>query len=141
MRILVVEDERVAAEVLAKGLREHAYAVDVGSDGIIALEQAGTNDYDLIILDILIPRINGLDVCSRLRADGLTVPILMLTARGAPDQRVQGLDAGADDGNLLDNAVRHTPPRCSRLDAEQARTRRRSPASSSRWCHRGSVDV
>jgi len=94
MRILVVEDERVAAEVLAKGLREHAYAVDVGSDGIIALEQAGTNEYDLIILDILIPRINGLDVCSRLRADGLTVPILMLTARGGPDQRVQGLDAG-----------------------------------------------
>jgi DNA-binding response OmpR family regulator len=97
MRILVVEDERVAAEVLAKGLREHAYAVDVAADGVTALEQAGTSDYDLIILDILLPRINGLDVCSRLRADGLTVPILMLTARGGPDQRVQGLDAGADD--------------------------------------------
>jgi two-component system copper resistance phosphate regulon response regulator CusR len=97
MRILVVEDERVAAEVLAKGLREHAHAVDVAADGVTALEQAGTNDYDLIILDILLPRINGLDVCSRLRADGLTVPILMLTARGGPDQRVQGLDAGADD--------------------------------------------
>ena len=97
MRILVVEDERLAAEVLAKGLREHAYAVDVAADGAAALEQAAANEYDLIVLDILLPRVNGLAVCSRLRADGLTVPILMLTARGGPDQRVQGLDAGADD--------------------------------------------
>jgi two-component system copper resistance phosphate regulon response regulator CusR len=97
MRILIVEDERAAAEVLAKGLREHAYAVDVAGDGVTAIEQARTNDYDLIILDILLPRINGLDLCSRLRAQGLSVPILMLTARGEPDQRVEGLDAGADD--------------------------------------------
>ena len=97
MRILVVEDEHVAAEVLAKGLREHAYAVDVTGNGVTALEQAGTNDYDLIILDILLPRINGLDVCRRLRAEGLSAPILMLTARGGPDQRVEGLDSGADD--------------------------------------------
>ena len=97
MRILVVEDERVAAEVLAKGLREHSYAVDVAGDGAMALEQVGTNDYDLIILDILLPRLNGLDVCRRLRGDGLSVPILMLTARGGPDQRVEGLDVGADD--------------------------------------------
>ena len=97
MRILVVEDERVAAAVLAKGLREHAYAVDVAGDGATALEQAGTNDYDLIILDILLPRLNGLDVCRRLRAEGLSVPILMLTARAGPDQRVEGLDVGADD--------------------------------------------
>ena len=97
MRILVVEDEPAAAAVLAKGLREHAFAVDVASDGAAALEQAGTNDYDLIILDVLLPRISGLDLCSRLRRDGLDVPILMLTARGEPDQRVQGLDAGADD--------------------------------------------
>jgi two-component system, OmpR family, copper resistance phosphate regulon response regulator CusR len=97
MRILVVEDEPVAAEVLAKGLREHAYAVDVAGDGLAALEQVGTNDYDLIILDVLLPRINGLELCSRLRADGYSVPILMLTARGGPDQRVEGLDAGADD--------------------------------------------
>jgi two-component system copper resistance phosphate regulon response regulator CusR len=97
MRILVVEDERVAAEVLAKGLRVHAYAVVVAGDGATALEQACTNDYDLIILDILLPRLNGLDVCRRLRAEGLAVPILVLTARGGPDQRVEGLDAGADD--------------------------------------------
>ena len=97
MRILVVEDERDAAEVLAKGLREHTYAVDVAGDGATALEQAGTNDYDLIILDILLPRVNGLDVCRRLRAEGRAVPILMLTARGGPEQRVEGLDVGADD--------------------------------------------
>ena len=71
MRILVVEDERAAAEVLAKGLRERTYAVDVASDGAAALEQAATNDYDLIILDVLLPRINGLELCSRLRAGGL----------------------------------------------------------------------
>ena len=97
MRILVVEDERVAADVLAKGLREHAYAVDIAADGAAALEQAGANDYDLIILDILLPRINGIEVCRRLREDGQSVPILMLTARGGPDQRVEGLDVGADD--------------------------------------------
>jgi DNA-binding response OmpR family regulator len=97
MRILIVEDERIAAEVLAKGLREHAYAVDVAADGATALTQAGTNDYDLVILDILLPRLSGVEVCRRLRADGLAVPILMLTARGGPDQRVEGLDAGADD--------------------------------------------
>ena len=97
MRILVVEDEPPAAAVLAKGLREHAYAVDVAADGAAALEQVGINDYDLIVLDVLLPRINGLDLCSRLRADGVPTPILMLTARGGPDQRVEGLDAGADD--------------------------------------------
>jgi two-component system copper resistance phosphate regulon response regulator CusR len=97
MRILIVEDERDAAEVLAKGLREHAYAVDVAADGAVGLEQAATNDYDLIVLDVLLPRISGVNVCRRLRADGMSMPILMLTARGEPDQRVQGLDAGADD--------------------------------------------
>jgi two-component system copper resistance phosphate regulon response regulator CusR len=97
MRILVVEDEPVAANVLAKGLREHAYAVDIAADGRAALEQIGSTDYDLVILDILLPRINGLELCRRVRADAATVPILMLTARGGLDERVEGLDAGADD--------------------------------------------
>jgi two-component system copper resistance phosphate regulon response regulator CusR len=97
MRLLVVEDEPVAATLLAKGLREHAYAVDVVGDGPAAIEQVEVNDYDLLILDVLLPGLDGLEVCSRLRADGITVPILMLTARGGPDQRVEGLDAGADD--------------------------------------------
>ncbi|HWN84027.1 MAG TPA: response regulator transcription factor [Vicinamibacterales bacterium] len=97
MRILVVEDEPIAAALLAKGLREHAYAVDIAADGRAALEQTGANDYDLLILDVLLPGINGLDLCERLRRDGVTAPVLMLTARGGPDQRVEGLDAGADD--------------------------------------------
>ena len=97
MRILIVEDEREAAAVLAKGLREHAYAVDVAVDGDAALEQAAINAYDLILLDVLLPKVNGLNVCRSLRQAGVATPVLMLTARGEPDQRVQGLDAGADD--------------------------------------------
>ena len=97
MRILVVEDEPVAANVLAKGLREHAYAVDIAPDGGAALEQLAETDYDLVILDILLPRINGLDLCRQLRSDESAVPVLMLTARGGLDDRVEGLDAGADD--------------------------------------------
>ena len=97
MRILVVEDEREAAAVLARGLREQAFAVDVAYDGPAALEQAAINDYDLIVLDVMLPRLNGIEVCRRLRAARLSTPILMLTARGEPDQRVAGLDAGADD--------------------------------------------
>ena len=97
MRILVVEDEPTAAAVLAKGLREHAYAVDVAGDGDTALEQVAINDYDLVLLDVLLPGISGLDLCRQLREAGATVPILMLTARGGLDQRVEGLDAGADD--------------------------------------------
>jgi two-component system, OmpR family, copper resistance phosphate regulon response regulator CusR len=97
MRLLVVEDEPAAAAVLAKGLREHAYAVDVAPNGSAALEQASINEYDLIVLDVLMPGMNGLDVCRRLRAEGNTAPVLMLTARGEPDQRVEGLDVGADD--------------------------------------------
>ena len=97
MRLLIVEDDAVAAEVLAKGLREHAYAVDVAVDGRAALERALMNEYDLIVLDIMLPEIDGLEVCRRIRKRGIAVPILMLTARGGIEQRVEGLDAGADD--------------------------------------------
>jgi DNA-binding response OmpR family regulator len=97
MRLLIVEDESVAADLLAKGLREHAYVVDVAPDGRAGLDHAVLNDYDLIILDVLLPEIDGLEVCRRIRSRGLAVPILMLTARGGIDERVEGLDAGADD--------------------------------------------
>jgi two-component system copper resistance phosphate regulon response regulator CusR len=83
--------------VLAKGLREHAYAVDVANDGDAALEQAAINQYDLLIVDVLLPGVDGFEVCRRLRADGASVPVLMLTALGRLDDRVEGLDAGADD--------------------------------------------
>jgi DNA-binding response OmpR family regulator len=97
MRILLVEDEPDAAALLAKGLREQSYAVDIARDGETALEQAGINDYDLIILDVLLPGLNGMEICRAVRSGGAVVPILMLTARGGLDERVEGLDAGADD--------------------------------------------
>lgn len=97
MRILVIEDEPAAAHVLAKGLREHAYAVDVAADGATALAQLRDTEYDVVILDVLLPRIDGFELCRRVRAEGATVPILMLTARGGVDERVTGLNAGADD--------------------------------------------
>jgi two-component system copper resistance phosphate regulon response regulator CusR len=97
MRILLVEDEPDAAQMLAKGLREQSYAVDVATDGEAAVYQAGVNDYDLVILDVMLPLKDGFQVCRELRAEGLTFPILMLTARDAPPDRVAGLDMGADD--------------------------------------------
>ena len=97
MRILIVEDEPAAAQMLAKGLREQTYAVDLAADGEAALYQISINDYDLILLDVNLPGKDGLEVCRELRANGLTVPVLMLTARDAVQDRVAGLDTGADD--------------------------------------------
>ncbi|HEY7790029.1 MAG TPA: response regulator transcription factor [Vicinamibacterales bacterium] len=97
MRLLLVEDEPNAARVIAKGLREHAYAVDVAADGEAAVMQVGTNDYDAIVLDVMLPRMDGLAVCRTLRGAGCEIPILMLTARDAIEARIEGLDAGADD--------------------------------------------
>lgn len=97
MRILLVEDEPRMATVIANGLREQSYAVDVAHDGDAGLYQAGINDYDLIILDVLLPLRDGYEVCRELRASGNTTPVLMLTARAAIDDRITGFDAGADD--------------------------------------------
>jgi two-component system, OmpR family, copper resistance phosphate regulon response regulator CusR len=97
VRILLVEDELDAARMLAKGLREQTYAVDVAADGDAGAYQASVNDYDLIILDCMLPRKSGYAVCREIRAAGSSVPILMLTARDAVQDRVAGLDAGADD--------------------------------------------
>ncbi len=97
MRILLVEDEPRMANVIARGLREQSYAVDVAEDGEDALYQASINDYDVIILDVLLPHRDGFEVCRELRARGDSIPILMLTARATVDDRVAGFDAGADD--------------------------------------------
>jgi DNA-binding response OmpR family regulator len=97
MRLLLVEDEPNAALVLAKGLREQTYAVDRAPDGEDALFRASTTDYDAIILDVMLPRRDGLSVCRAIRLSGSMVPILMLTARDAVNARVEGLDCGADD--------------------------------------------
>ena len=97
MRILLVEDEKHGAQILAKGLREQSYAVDWASDGVAALYQLAMNAYDLIILDVMLPHKNGLQVCRELRATGSAVPVLMLTARDSVQDRITGLDTGADD--------------------------------------------
>jgi two-component system copper resistance phosphate regulon response regulator CusR len=97
MRILLVEDETDAAKVLAHGLREQTYSVDIAVDGEAALELAYLNTYDLIILDVMLPRMDGFEVCRELRMKGSMAPIMMLTARDAVEDRILGLDTGADD--------------------------------------------
>lgn len=97
MRILLAEDEPDTAKLLARGLREQTFAVDVAHDGEEAVFQATINSYDLIILDIGLPLKDGFEVCKELRNQGLSIPILMLTARDSVRDRITGLDTGADD--------------------------------------------
>jgi heavy metal response regulator len=97
VRILVIEDEKKVAEFIRRGLREEGYAVDIAHDGNEGLYMAMNAEYDLILLDVMLPRMDGFDVCTRVRSEGLHVPILMLTAKDGVRYKVKGLDAGADD--------------------------------------------
>lgn len=97
MRLLVVEDEQTIALALAKGLRKQGYAVDVAFDGMQGWELATINNYDLLVLDLNLPLLDGLEICRRVRAIQPSLLILMLTARSRADERVAGLDLGADD--------------------------------------------
>jgi len=97
MRILIVEDELALAQTLRRGLEEERHSVDVVADGRDVLDYAVAARYDVIILDIMLPGLDGFAVCKRLREHGITGQILMLTALGDVDQRVRGLDSGADD--------------------------------------------
>src|SRR3954469_5559855 len=97
MRILLVDDDPKLARALAKGLRAHAYAVDVASDSDAALLRAAVYDYDVVLLDVMLPGSDGFAVCRALRERGVAAPVLMLTARDAVGDRIRGLDAGADD--------------------------------------------
>ena len=97
MRILLVEDERKVASFIARALRENAYAVDVAETGEKGLELATAIPYDAVLLDIRLPELSGIEVCRKLRRAGIETPVLMLTARSLVEQRVEGLDAGADD--------------------------------------------
>lgn len=97
MRVLVVEDERRIADFIRKGLTEAGYAVDVAYDGEEGLAWTDVVNYDAIVLDVMLPIRDGIDVCRTLRIRGVGVPVLMLTARDAIDDRVRGLDSGADD--------------------------------------------
>ncbi|MDQ7011033.1 MAG: heavy metal response regulator transcription factor [Mariprofundaceae bacterium] len=97
MKILVVEDEERVAQFIQKGLKEEGHAVDVSYDGEDGGFLAEVNDYDLIILDLMLPKKNGLAVCREIRERGVATPVLMLTARDSVEDKVRGLDAGADD--------------------------------------------
>lgn len=97
MRILVVEDEAKVASFIRRALEEESYAVDVCGDGAAGLDMGLGGSYDLVILDLMLPGMSGLEVLKALRKEGIKAPVLILTARSKVDQKVQGLDAGADD--------------------------------------------
>lgn len=97
MRVLLVEDEGDAARFLAKGLRQQAFAVDTALDGNAGLEKATVNPYDVIVLDVMLPDMDGFSLCAAIRASGQMAPVLMLTARDAVADRINGLNSGADD--------------------------------------------
>ncbi len=97
MRVLLVEDEKKMASFIERGLKEESYAVDVMHDGEAGWECVSANEYDVIILDIMLPKLSGLDLCERIRKEGNRTPILMLTARDSVEDKIKGLDKGADD--------------------------------------------
>ncbi|MGB9637445.1 MAG: response regulator transcription factor [Microgenomates group bacterium] len=97
MRILVVEDEHKIANAIKKGLEQESFAVDVAYDGTSGYDLASTEDYDVIILDLLLPEMPGMEICKKLRADKIHTPILILTAKGQLEDKVVGLNSGADD--------------------------------------------
>ena len=97
MRVLVVEDDREMAKYLKRGLGDVGYAVDVAADGDEGLHMALSSPYSVVILDLMLPRRDGIAVVSRMRSEGVETPVLMLTARDAVEDRVRGLDAGSDD--------------------------------------------
>jgi DNA-binding response OmpR family regulator len=123
VRILVVEDEPKLAAVLRRGLQEQGYAVDLAHDGEDGLCLAEQEAYDLILLDLLLPTLDGLTVCRRLRAARRNVPVLMLTARDGVDDRVAGLDSGADDYLIKPFAFRELLARVRALLRREALAR------------------
>ncbi len=97
MRILVVEDEDKIAGLIRRGLREEGYAVDIAKDGIEGEFMASTNDYDVIIMDVMLPKKDGISLCTSLRVKRIATPVIMVTAKDAVSDKVKGLDSGADD--------------------------------------------
>lgn len=97
MRILVIEDEKKVADFIKRGLKEEGYAVDIASDGEDGYFQAKEISYDLILLDLMLPKLDGLSLCRKLRQENIQTPLIMLTAKDAVKDKVTGLDSGADD--------------------------------------------
>ncbi len=121
MRVMVVEDERRMALHIARALTEDSFAVDVVHDGEQALESALALEYDLIVLDLMLPRLDGISVCRHLRRAGRRVPVLILSARDMIDDRVGGLDAGADDYLVKPFAMQELRARVRALLRRQTR--------------------
>ncbi len=148
VRVLVVEDEARMATLLERGLREEGYSVDMAATGTDGLWLATEHDYDAVVLDVLLPEIDGFEVCRRLRANGRWSPVLLLTARADVDDRVRGLDAGADDyltkpfsfvelaARLRALVRRGTPERPATLEVGDLRL---DPASHRAW--RGETEL
>ncbi len=97
MKILIIEDEKRITSFIRKGLQYEGYTVDVAYDGMTGLEKVQDENLDLIVLDVMLPELDGISLCSQMREKGLTTPVIMLTAKDSVDDRVKGLDAGADD--------------------------------------------
>ena len=97
MRLLLVEDDRTISRFLLKGLREDHHVVDLAEDGLAALDQTGAADYDVVVLDLMLPGLDGFELCRRMRGQGLDTPVLVISARDAVRDRVHALDCGADD--------------------------------------------
>lgn len=125
MKILLVEDEPKVASFLHQGLTEQHHTVDLAADGLLGLRLAQNGTYDLLILDTLLPGLSGLEVCRQVRAQDTSVPILMLTALGETDDKIRGLDAGADDYLVKPFAFQELLARIRAL----ARRRHESPAA------------
>ena len=128
MRVLIVEDEHRMATYLARALAEEACAVDLARDGEAGLQRASASDFDAIVLDLMLPKLDGLTVCRRLRGIGKQTPVLMLSARDMIEDRVRGLDAGADDYLVKPFAIVELVARLRALHR-----RRHGAASARRW--------
>lgn len=148
MRVLVVEDEAKMARLLKRGLEEEGHAVDVGADGPEGLWLATENSYGVIVLDVMLPGFDGYELCRKLRAAQDWTPVLMLTARDAVDDRVKGLDAGADDYLLKPFSLRELSARLRALARRDDRARpvivsegdlRLDPAAKRAW--RGQAEL
>lgn len=123
MRILIVDDDRRLVGIIRRGMLEEGYAADVAYDGEEGEYLAEINPYDLIILDIMMPKKDGVQVCQSLRARGINAPILMLTAKDAVEDRVKGLDAGADDYLVKPFAFNELAARIRALLRRESRTK------------------
>jgi CheY-like chemotaxis protein len=133
MRVLIVEDERRMANYIGRALVEEAFAVDTACDGLRALELARTYEYDAIVLDVMLPGLDGISVCRELRSERRQVPVLIVSARDMIEDRVRGLDAGADDYLVKPFALSSSPRDSAPCSVGGRRRASASRSPSARW--------